>query len=165
MSEGDYGLDDKHGWTPLIQACFDSNYDLAETILDECTNINHRSYGLMNTALHWVCTRGHSEFAALLIIRGADVNILNRKKRTPLQQLRTFEEYQNLQRAVNWRKRKCMLMFVTGCAPLDSDIGVGWSVGKYLSDDFCVREILQFIYADELPNINETFQFSHLMIL
>ena len=65
---------DEKGYTPLIIACYNNQYDAAKLLLEAGANVNAQDFG-GNTALMGVAFKGYPEIAELLITHGADLNL------------------------------------------------------------------------------------------
>ncbi len=72
------------GTPPLHEATLASDIEKVRSLLSKGANVNEKDAGGSRTALHYACERGHTEVAALLISRGADVNVSSWDAKTPL---------------------------------------------------------------------------------
>ncbi len=80
------------GETPLFFAVTVANVDMCRYLLDNGSNINHTDkYG--STAMHYACMggRGQEDVVKLLYERGASLNSLDIKDRTPLDYAKSKE--------------------------------------------------------------------------
>ncbi|KAL1505241.1 hypothetical protein ABEB36_004848 [Hypothenemus hampei] len=84
-SGANINITDKRGSTPLHRAASKGNLEIVKILLEHIDNlkINHRDiYGF--SALHLACEEDRQEEAILLVKNGADLNLQNKERQTPL---------------------------------------------------------------------------------
>lgn len=74
---------DRDGYTPLHKACYNNNYDLAQTLLKYRANPSTRTE-LLWTPLHSACKWNNWKLAALLLQHGSEINAKSEGDATPL---------------------------------------------------------------------------------
>lgn len=74
---------DRDGYTPLHKACYNSNYELAQILLEYKADPNARTE-FQWTPLHSACKWNNSRLAALVLQHGADINARSEGDQTPL---------------------------------------------------------------------------------
>ena len=80
----DVNARDQHGDTPLMVAAFYGNIPIMEMLLDNRSDVNARNEENRKTALHYAAGKYSLKATALLIDKGADVNVQNQHGKTPL---------------------------------------------------------------------------------
>ncbi|KAB0799494.1 hypothetical protein PPYR_07374 [Photinus pyralis] len=84
-NKADVNIADLRGATPLHRAASKGNLEIVK-LLVECSSLQIDSrdyYG--NSALHLACEEDRVDEAKLLVQKGADINLTNKERQTPLQ--------------------------------------------------------------------------------
>lgn len=84
-SGADINISDIRGATPLHRAASKGNLEIVKLLLEKAGIIKvdvKDIYG--NTPLHLACEEDRQEEAKLLVQNGADLEIMNKERRTPL---------------------------------------------------------------------------------
>ena len=79
----DVNAKNSYGWTPLHEAAYWGNLDIAKLLLERGADVNAKS-SVGNTPLYWAASRNNLDIAKLLIENGADVNAKDLNGMTPL---------------------------------------------------------------------------------
>ena len=68
----------------MLMSARGGDLDAVKECLAEEVPINHQDAEVGNSALHLACANGHKDVVEFLLDAGADINLLNNSKNTPL---------------------------------------------------------------------------------
>jgi ankyrin repeat protein len=85
---------DRDGYTPLHKACYNNNYEMAETLLKYNADPNAKTE-YQWTPLHSACKWNNARCVALVLQHGADPNALSDGAQTPLHVASTVSNCRN----------------------------------------------------------------------
>lgn len=74
---------DDGGWTPIMWAAEDKQYDATQVLIENGANLHIRDLEF-NVPLHWAALSGNIEVCKLLLDEHTDINSINIHKETPL---------------------------------------------------------------------------------
>ena len=87
----DVNSKDKYKQPPLFLAVDSKKLDVVKLLLKNKAKVNEKCGRGQRTALHEACSDGSVEIAKMLIQAGADANVVDKDKRTPIYQTRKPE--------------------------------------------------------------------------